>query len=390
MEMSEVTIPSELMSQYRNFVVGADVMYIIKLPFFVTMSRNIKFSTAELMIDRKHETLVDHVKQIQRVYMKRGFRIRTFLMDGQCDVIRGDLSELNITLNTGTRGKHIPEVERQIRTIKESVRCVYATLPFTKIPNCMLAELVYFCAFWLNSFPAHDRISDTLSPWPIVTGSHIDFNKHARLEFGAYIQTHEEHDNTMATRTTGAIALRPTGSAQGGFYLYSLSTGRVLNRNQWTALLMPREVINRVHVLARRSTAALTFADRDGVIIPKDDDDVNTDDDSNYAPNDDSDNDDSANDRDNEIADDEHGDNADNPDDAIDPDAGIAGLYNGHDDANFDDNSDANGDNHDQPPLAIPGANPNDDEIEGAEIETELETDKQHNEIGNDSVEMDI
>ncbi|KAI2514249.1 Reverse transcriptase (RNA-dependent DNA polymerase) [Fragilaria crotonensis] len=179
----------------------------------------------------------------QHVYKKRGFIISTFLMDGQFDVIRGDLSDLkNITLNTVARGKHVPEVERQIRTIKD--------------------------------FPAHDGISDTLSPRSIIHGSHIDFNKHARLEFGAYVQAHEEHDNIMATRTTGAIALRPTtGNAQGGYYLYSLSTGRVLKRNHWTALPMPREVIDRVHVLARRSTAAPTFADRDGAIIPNDNDD---------------------------------------------------------------------------------------------------------------------
>ena len=105
---------------------------------------------AELMVDQKHETLIDHVKRIQHVYMKRGFRINTFLMDGQFDVIRGDLSELNITLNTVARGEHVPEVERQIRTIKERVRCVYATLPFTKIPSRMLVELIYFCVFWLN------------------------------------------------------------------------------------------------------------------------------------------------------------------------------------------------------------------------------------------------
>lgn len=65
MAVSEVTIPSDLMLQYRIVIVGADIMYINKLPFFVTMSRNIKFSTAELMLDQKHKTLVDHVKRIQ-------------------------------------------------------------------------------------------------------------------------------------------------------------------------------------------------------------------------------------------------------------------------------------------------------------------------------------
>eukprot|EP00978_Attheya_sp_CCMP212_P022914 scaffold69305_cov32-Attheya_sp.AAC.1 len=70
----------------------------------------------------------------------------------------------------------------------------------------------------------------------------------------------------MHARTTGAIALRPTGNSQGGYYFYSLTTGRRLNRNNWTVLPMPNEVIDRILTLARRSRNdnGLTFLDRDG------------------------------------------------------------------------------------------------------------------------------
>ena len=62
-----------------------------------------------------------------------------------------------------------------------------------------------------------------------MTGRNIDYNKHIKLEFGEYVQTHEEHDNTMKTLTTGAIACRPSGNAQGGQLFYSLTTGRMLD-----------------------------------------------------------------------------------------------------------------------------------------------------------------
>jgi hypothetical protein len=136
-------------------------------------------------------------------------------MDGQFKEITGDLADIGITLNTVARGEHIQEAERYIRTIKERARCVYNILPFTNIPGRMVAGLIYYCVFWLNSFPARHGVSDALSPRAIVSGSHIDFNKHCKLEFGAYVQAHKEHDNTMATQTTGAIALCPTGNAQG-------------------------------------------------------------------------------------------------------------------------------------------------------------------------------
>jgi hypothetical protein len=93
----------------------------------------------------------------------------------------------------------------------------------------MIIEMVSYSTFWLNSFPAHDGISDTLSPWAILVGSHLDYAKHCQLEFGAYVLTHKEHNNSMATRTTGAIALHPTGNEQSGHFFLSLATGRMLN-----------------------------------------------------------------------------------------------------------------------------------------------------------------
>ncbi len=124
-------------------------------------------------------------------------------------------------------------------------------MPFNKVPTHMVVELVHLSVFWLNTFPATDGISKTMSPRTIIFGSKIDFNKHCKIEFGAYVQTHEEHNNSMATRTTGA-------------------TGRCLNRHNWTPLPMPQDVIERVHKLARRSyiNLELTFAWRNGKEIP--------------------------------------------------------------------------------------------------------------------------
>lgn len=204
-EIPSITIPSELMSRYCEVIIGADIMYVNKLPFMVTISRNIKFSTAELILDQKHETLLSSIKSVRNLYLKRGFAVKTVLMDGQFEVLRGDLAGLGITLNTVARGEHVPEVERHIRTIKERARSVFNTLPFRKLPGRMIAELIYLSVFWLNSFPARDGISDVLSPRAIVVGASVDFTKHVKLEYGTYVQAHEEHDNSMATRTARRV-----------------------------------------------------------------------------------------------------------------------------------------------------------------------------------------
>ena len=48
-----------------------------------------------------------------------------------------------------------------------------------------------------------DYMSNTMSPRVIVTGTTMDYGHHCQLEFGEYVQMHEEHDNLMNTQTTG-------------------------------------------------------------------------------------------------------------------------------------------------------------------------------------------
>lgn len=77
-------------------------------------------------------------------------------------------------------------------------------------------------------------MSNTLSPLTIMTGKpRLDYND-PKIEFGACAQVFEDNKrtNTLKTRTTGAIALTPTGNAQGGYYFFSLTTGRKISRQQ--------------------------------------------------------------------------------------------------------------------------------------------------------------
>ena len=79
----------------------------------------------------------------------------------------------------------------------------------------MIVQLVALVIFWINNLPPSPSVGGNLNPCQIVTGLTIDYAKHFRLQFGKYAQVHKTHDNTIQERTTGAIALRPTGNDQG-------------------------------------------------------------------------------------------------------------------------------------------------------------------------------
>jgi hypothetical protein len=147
-------------------------------------------------------------------------------------------------------------------------------------------------------FPPKDGVSRNINPRELITGVKIDYNKHIQAEFGEYVQVHEEHDNTMRTRTTDAIATKPTGNAQGGHWFYSLTTGRMLDRRKWTPLPMPGDDITHIDALAKASQVGLDFTNMQNEAYPDDDNydsDENSDDDSDYGSDDDSSNGDDDN-----------------------------------------------------------------------------------------------
>jgi hypothetical protein len=123
----------------------------------------------------------------------------------------------------------------------------------------LVVQMVNPCNFWLNSFPPKDDISRNINPRGLITGVKIDYNKHIQEAFGEYVQVHEEHDNTMHTLTTEAIATKPTGNAQGGHWFYSLATGWMLDHRRWTPLPMPSDVIEIIDVLAKASQIGMNF-----------------------------------------------------------------------------------------------------------------------------------
>jgi hypothetical protein len=279
------------MEKYKNVTLSFDLMYVNKVTFLMTLSRHIHFGTAVWLSSRCEAEIMKGLRFVFQTYKAQGFKIDVLLGDGEFELLREQVYGLGAQLNTTSNDEHVGDIERYIRLVKERARATYNLTPFKKMPPMMIQKLVGGCVFWLNAFPHEGGISDTMSPCTIMTRKIVDYNKHCKIMFGAYAQVHKEHDNSMLARTTGAIALRPTGNEQGGFYFMSLTTGRRLNRNHWHELPMPQDVIDRVHNLARKGYAArdLVFQFCDGAPLDEDDESAA---DPDYTPNDNEDSDD--------------------------------------------------------------------------------------------------
>ena len=62
----------------------------------------------------------------------RGFEVKFILVDPEFSCLMDDIRSFRCSLNITATNKHVPEVERAIRTIKERVRSYLHVLPFKK------------------------------------------------------------------------------------------------------------------------------------------------------------------------------------------------------------------------------------------------------------------
>eukprot|EP00957_Ditylum_brightwellii_P061195 4643419-Ditylum_brightwellii.AAC.2 len=53
-----IHVPRELINLQQDVTIAADVMYINKIPFLTSVSRKIKFTTAQTLNNRKKSTLI--------------------------------------------------------------------------------------------------------------------------------------------------------------------------------------------------------------------------------------------------------------------------------------------------------------------------------------------
>jgi hypothetical protein len=118
--------------------------------------------------------------------------------------------------------------------------------------NQIIIHLIKFVVMWLNALPHPNGISQVLCPWEIITHIKLDFKKHCRVKFGAYVEASADEvvTNTLRDRTEECIVLGPTGNFQESVACFHLDMGRVLSRR---TLPMPDQTIKKVIMMGKRS-----------------------------------------------------------------------------------------------------------------------------------------
>ena len=103
-------VPSENMKAHKQVTLVIVTMFVNKIPFLVTTSRNIHFGTVEALLDRKINTVMAKLRLIINIHRHRGFNVNIILADGEFEKLRPWFPQLN----TCAENEHVSDIERYI------------------------------------------------------------------------------------------------------------------------------------------------------------------------------------------------------------------------------------------------------------------------------------
>ena len=247
-----IEIPPELTMHLDNLTFYLDVMYINGLPMLTGIYSRIRYRCLVNLKSRTGPELYRALDEVFRVYNGAGYYLTKFECDNEFQPLLEQVCDtLEVDMECPPAGAHVPEAERNNRTIGERYRVAYHNLPYAMIPTVMIRYLALVITEQITYFPAKGGISSHYSPYVILNRRELDYNRNFQVPFGAYVQANQDNTptNTNAPRTIDAIYLRPKPRGR-GHEVMNLKTGRVITRDRVYEKPVTPLVIKAVESLA--------------------------------------------------------------------------------------------------------------------------------------------
>ena len=258
----------------------SDIFFVDEKPYQLSVLMPAGFGIVTSISNRRGTSIKRAMSQQLSLARSRGYAIDTIFVDAEKGLqsLKGVFEGVHV--DVAGANQHVPVAEARIKLIKAVCRAVKAGIPW-RIPPSKLMHLVFYSNNRINSVPSMSNdFAET--PREIFWGTKLDYFKDLRIGFGDYCEVFDENaDNSLRQRTVPAIALYPSGNAQGSWRFLSLDTMRVITRDQYTELPTPpeiiarmneehdREVASRVHVVPDTAGAARAPVDVEVEVVPE-------------------------------------------------------------------------------------------------------------------------
>ena len=164
----KVPIPSYIVEHHSQVTLCIDYFFIQGIPFLHTIAQKLQFRTVSAVKDRKKNNILTDIHNVLAIYQGRGFTITEIKAHLEFECIRNDMRPIDMDIVPVD--EHVGEIERSVRTTKETTRCTVQGLPYKRYPRLLMKGVIDNATRCLNQLPADDDLSDRISPVSLVTG----------------------------------------------------------------------------------------------------------------------------------------------------------------------------------------------------------------------------
>jgi hypothetical protein len=127
-----VKVPMELMKLHKEVFLTTDIFFVNNNPFFLVLSCKITFTSVNHLADCTMPQIFKAFKEIYQYYLQRGFHITVVHADGEFAPLKPLIESIpgGPVVNLSSANEHVPNIERQIRVVKERCRATRHSHPF--------------------------------------------------------------------------------------------------------------------------------------------------------------------------------------------------------------------------------------------------------------------
>jgi hypothetical protein len=115
-----VKVPKALLKLHKYVFLTTEILFVNKIPFFVTLSHKICFTAVNHLTDRTIPQIFKAFKEMCQYYLQRGFHITTVHADGGFTPVKTVIESMTggPMVNLVSANEHVPEIECRVRVVK--------------------------------------------------------------------------------------------------------------------------------------------------------------------------------------------------------------------------------------------------------------------------------
>ena len=238
-----VTLSNQIKADQTMFV---DLMFVNGVSYLISVFKPLEYVAVTKIAKKDINTLLNTTISHMNIVRKHGHKVPLCRIDGESAMSSewfvSKISAEGTILDTTGAGEAVSVVERKIRHTKNLMRGIINTLPY-RLTEQLESWLIRYVVSRINIVPTRNNF-DYVSPREKLWGRRINVDKELKHGFGDYVQVHVSTvDNSMVERTSGALAMMPSGNLEGSWYYYQLLNNEIIKRNKATVMPITDEII---------------------------------------------------------------------------------------------------------------------------------------------------